>query len=100
MDGKTPAEAALQESFEEGGVVGKVRETPIGVYAFDKLFHDKEDLAIIAVAYPVKVKKLKSGFPEKGQRKRKWFSLKKAAKKVGDKQLARLIKSIDPASLK
>lgn len=100
MDGKTPAEAALQEAFEEGGVVGKVSDAPIGVFGYDKQFYkENTEIPVMAVIYPVKVKKLKSDYPEKSQRKRKWMSVKKAANKVDDKQLRKFLKHFDISDL-
>ncbi len=100
MDGKTPAEAALQEALEEGGVVGKALDMPLGVFGYDKIFAEKDtQTPVLAIVYPIKVKKLKTNYLEKSQRKRKWMSLSKASKKVSEKQLRAFLKNIDPASL-
>ena len=50
--------------------------------------------------YPIKAKKLSDKFPEAGQRRRKWFSRKKAAKLVSEPELAKMIASFDPRHVK
>jgi len=46
------------------------------------------------------VKSLESDFPERGQRRRKWFSAKKAAQRVQEPELARILKDFDPRALR
>ncbi|MFT6696235.1 MAG: hypothetical protein ACJAXU_001739, partial [Paracoccaceae bacterium] len=53
-----------------------------------------------AFIFPLEVKKLSKNFKEKGQRKIKWFSPKKAAMLVREPKLARIIRSFDPKDLK
>ena len=49
--------------------------------------------------FPIKVKSQKNNFPERGQRKLKWFSPKKAAQKVAEPELKALILGFDPRHL-
>jgi hypothetical protein len=42
------------------------------------------------------VKTILTDYPEKSERRRKWFSRKDAAKRVFEPDLARLLKSFDP----
>ncbi|MFC6588873.1 NUDIX hydrolase [Sulfitobacter pacificus] len=97
MEGKTPAAAAAQEAWEEAGVRGQVDETALGVYTYGKTTVVGE-LPCVVMLYPVLVKSLAKKFPESGQRRRKWVSRKKAAKKVAEEDLARLILNFDPRS--
>ena len=48
------------------------------------------------MVYPIKAKKLEAEYPEHDQRRRKWFSLKKAAKLVTEPELSHIIASFDP----
>ena len=96
MEGKTPAESAQQEAWEEAGVTGKARGGCIGVYSYAKILEDKDDLSCLVMLYPVQVKSLSKRYPERGQRRRVWMSRKKAAGRVAEPELARLIRDFDP----
>ncbi|WP_338055504.1 NUDIX hydrolase [Shimia biformata] len=100
MHGLTPAEAALQEAFEEGGVKGKAHDVCLGIYSYFKTFEDRRDLPCLVMVYPVKAKKLLTSFREAGQRRRKWFSPKKAAAKVREPELSQILRSFDPRHLR
>lgn len=95
MDGETPADAAATEAYEEAGLQGKMHTRPIGVFSYYKVLSEDE-LPCIAVIYPMKVKKILNRWPERGERRRKWFSRKRAAALVDDAELAAVIRSFDP----
>lgn len=95
IKGKSGAECALQEAFEEAGVQGTPAQDPIGVYAYDKVLSDGVQPCIVSV-YPVEVRDLRKDFPEKGQRERAWFNPKKAAGKVDEPELRTLLATFDP----
>ena len=96
MDGKTPAESAATEAWEEAGVEGKVSSSPLGLYSYSKINEGAVDLPCVAVIYAIKVKSLSKVYPEAGQRLRKWVSRKQAAKLVDEPELARILKDFDP----
>jgi 8-oxo-dGTP pyrophosphatase MutT (NUDIX family) len=96
MDGKTPAEAALQEAWEEAGVIGKVVSAPLGLYSYQKVQDHAHDFPCIAVVYAVKVKSLSKDFPEAGERRVKWVGRKKAAKLVDEPELSQILRDFDP----
>ena len=96
----TPANCALKEAYEEGGVQGKPSEQCIGVYNYSKIHGPTKGLPKVVLVFPVEVTKLKKSYPEMHQRNRKWFSLKKAARKVDEKQLSKILKSFDPTDLR
>jgi hypothetical protein len=52
------------------------------------------------MVYPVAVKSLQSEFPEAGERRRKWFSQKKAAQVLQEPELARIVRDFDPKMLR
>lgn len=95
MDGETPAGAAATEAFEEAGVVGKPSDVCLGIYSYTKSIPKGDNLPIVVAVFPFKVKRVLKNFPEAGQRKRKWFSLKKAAAVISEPELAPLIRSFD-----
>ena len=43
---------------------------------------------------------LAANYPEKGERRRRWMTLKRAAEKVNEPELARILKSFDPERLR
>ena len=100
MHGLTPAAAACQEAWEEAGVKGKAVDRCLGLYSYNKLLDEGGTLPCIALVYPVRVKALEGEFPERGQRQRKWFSPKKAAARVMEPELARILRDFDPRMLR
>jgi 8-oxo-dGTP pyrophosphatase MutT (NUDIX family) len=92
----TPGDLALREAWEEAGVKGKVSDAPIGLFSYMKSYDDKDALPCMATVYVVEVKSLDDDYPEVGQRKRKWFSRKKAAQMVSEPELARIIREFKP----
>ncbi|WP_306121105.1 NUDIX hydrolase [Roseovarius sp. MMSF_3359] len=98
MDNKTPSEAALTEAWEEAGVKGKALEATLGLYSYTRTISG-EEVPCVAMVYPVKVKSVEDDYPEAGQRDRKWLSPQKAAKRVSEPELARIIKDFDHRKL-
>lgn len=99
-DGMTPAQSAMEEAWEEAGVVGKATDICLGLFSYNKTFEESDDLPCVVMVYPVKVKSLSDKFPEKDQRQRKWVSRKKAASLVQEPELARIIRDFDPRHLR
>lgn len=98
-DRKTPAKAAMAEAWEEAGVEGKVRSVCLGIYSYNKELIAGPIVTCVVAVFPIQVKKLHAGYPERKQRKRKWFSLEKAASKVDEPELAALLSGFDPKLL-
>ncbi len=98
MNKKTPAEAAAIEAWEEAGLSGHVHNQCIGVYSYVKPL-SRDQVPVIAMVYPVHVQAIHTTWPEQTERKRKWFSLKKAASKVAEPELRDLILNFDPRHL-
>ena len=77
MSGKSLADAAAQEAFEEAGISGTVDPRPIGSFRHRKRsFFGDVDLEILV--HPLAVERELAEWPEKGQRTRRWFSMSKA----------------------
>ena len=94
MKGKNLRQAAEQEALEEAGVIGQISKNPIGVYHYLKRIEDGADIPCEVVLYPMRVTKLLRRWPERNERKRKWFSAKGAAKRVIEEDLKDLLVSI------
>lgn len=101
MEGITPADAAATEAFEEAGVEGKVTPVCIGLYSYTKHPRSGEaPMPCMVAVFPLKAKKTLKNYPEKGQRKRKWVSLKKAAKMAAEPELAQILRHFDPSAFR
>ncbi len=73
---------------------------PLGTYSYMKVLSNGDEVPCIGLLFPVRVRLLRAEYPEARERKRKWFSLKKAAKKVDEPELARMIRDFDPRQLR
>lgn len=94
MDGKKPWRAAEIEALEEAGAVGYISDTAIGHYHYDKRMEDGKKIPCRVTLYPMVVGKLKRRWKERKQRRRHWFSPKKAAKLVEEKELSELLREV------
>jgi 8-oxo-dGTP pyrophosphatase MutT (NUDIX family) len=99
VDGATPVEAAEREAWEEAGVTGKAKPVCVGVYSYVKDINSEDRLPCVVAVFPVKVKKQHADWPEKSERRRKWMSLKEAAKAVDEKELTAILSGFDPTVL-
>ena len=99
MADRTLAEAASQEAFEEAGVMGTVDPKPIGSFRHVKQKLVSGDFEVNIVVHPMWVDREFPKWPELGQRKRRWFSLKDAAKRVDSPELSDLIRQSAKRSL-
>ncbi len=99
IDGRTPAQAAATEAWEEAGARGTASPICIGIYSYTKGMEVDPDLPVMVAVYPFEVRALAAGWPEAGQRRRKWLSRRKAAGRVDEPELAALIETFDPARL-
>lgn len=94
MKGMTPSQAAAREAWEEAGVQGEAESVRLGSFTYDKTMAPKPPIACAVEVFPLRVKEMKSRFPERKQRRRKWFAAEKAARKVAEVGLRALILSL------
>lgn len=94
-----PDETALREAAEEAGVEGLLHPDCLGLYSYVKHPDLTGALPCMVTVYPVEVLRLAEDWPESGTRRRKWFSPRKAAAEVGEKELARLLRGFEPGRL-
>lgn len=93
MRGKSEAEAAAQEAWEEAGVkAANVGQTPIGRYGYDKITDQGLPVPVETLVYPVEVDSLAQRFPERDERTRKWVSPDVAAGLVDEPELQSLLR--------
>ncbi|WP_353055669.1 NUDIX hydrolase [Epibacterium ulvae] len=95
MDGKTCAQAALQEAWEEAGVVkAEADENPIGSFDYHKLRATGIEEPVTALIYAAKVQELSNDYPEVHQRKRQWMPADEAATLVHEPALQKLLRGL------
>ncbi|MDO6590139.1 NUDIX hydrolase [Loktanella sp. D2R18] len=98
MHKHTPAQSAATEAYEEAGIRGDAIDRCLGAYSYVKPLKSG-DAPIIVMVYPVRVRKELRKWPEHGQRKRKWLSPKKAAKKLQEPELKQIVATFKPKAL-
>ena len=98
INGMTPAETAAQEAWEEAGVVGRCMPGSLGQFSFLKQRADTGPVLCLVDVFSLPVRSLRASFPEKGERRLKWLSPKKAAQKVASPELADIMRCFGPYS--
>lgn len=94
MDGKSAAEAARIEAWQEAGVkTARVGRKPVGEFDYVKHHDDGLEQPCSARVYPLKVKEYVEDYPEAGQRKRQWVPLETAADLVEEDSLKELLRA-------
>lgn len=94
IPGKSPAESAAQEAFEEAGIVGTVDRDAIGFYSYEKRRRLRGPVPASVHLFRMTVAEERDDWPEKGQRERRWFAAAAAAEAVHEADLAQLIRLI------
>lgn len=92
IPGKSPAESAAQEAFEEAGIVGAVDPETIGLYSYEKRRRFRGAVPASVHLFRMNVAEEHDDWPEKGQRERRWFPAEEAAAAVHEPELAELIR--------
>ena len=87
--GLSPARSAAKEAWEEAGVRGVISRRMAGTYRYEKW----GGVCTVRV-YLLAVTETTRAWPEAHRRRRRWFSPQKAARRVGEPALERLILEI------
>jgi 8-oxo-dGTP pyrophosphatase MutT (NUDIX family) len=91
--GKTAGEAALNEAFEEAGVRGQISANPVGEYSYEK-WGGTCNVKI----FLLEVETVLDEWPEQNDRSREWMTIERAAERLREEELKRVVLSI-PGSL-
>ena len=94
MAGLGPSEAAAQEAWEEAGVEGKVDDTLLGHFTYIKIMPGQMSLHCAVDVFALRVDMLRANFPERKERRRKWFDALKAARKVAEPELRKILRHL------
>ena len=85
--GKTAAEIALQEAWEEAGLVGLLRPEPLGSYVYDK-----DGFVCHVIVFRLDVTDQRDNYPEAGMRQRLWLPVAQAVTRIEDVSLRDLLR--------
>lgn len=95
MHDLTPEVSAAREAWEEAGVEGRPDPHCLGLYSYDKgIGPERNPLPCVVAVYGLRVAQLADRFPERKQRRRKWFRPDEAARKVDEPELQALLASL------
>ena len=89
--GKSPRRSAAREAFEEAGVLGTVGRRPVGSFSYEKRLKNGGSVECKVRVFPLEVKRQRKEWPEKQERRVKWLSASKAAARVKDPVLSKII---------
>lgn len=99
MNGKTNAQAAAREAYEEAGVKGTISRKPIGRYRYQKLLADGTALPCFVDVYALRVEKELASWPEADDRERLWVTPDEAARVVFEPDLAAFLGSVSQSAI-
>jgi 8-oxo-dGTP pyrophosphatase MutT (NUDIX family) len=94
MDGHDAPASAAKEAWEEAGVTGAVNPAVIGLFGYDKVMAPKTFLPCMVSVFGLRVAELARRFPERKERRRKWFAVDVAARKVAEPELRALLRGV------
>lgn len=94
IKGESLARTAAIEAWEEAGVTGPVVPDSVGTFRYDKRLGTGLEEPCEAHVFVLSVEAVAQDYPEAGRRIRRWFSPEKAVQKVGDAELAALIRRV------
>jgi 8-oxo-dGTP pyrophosphatase MutT (NUDIX family) len=85
--------AAAREARQEGGVKGKIKPKAIGSYRYVKT-ELGEGAPVDVAVYLLSVRKESKRWPEKRERRRAWFDVLDAARRITEPELQLLIEAL------
>jgi 8-oxo-dGTP pyrophosphatase MutT (NUDIX family) len=94
--GLKPHESAAREAFEEAGLVGHIHAEAIGSFGYVKRLRLGLKVRCTVEVFPLHVDHQRRFWLEQGERETKWFSLTKAASRVSEPGLKRILLHFDP----
>jgi 8-oxo-dGTP pyrophosphatase MutT (NUDIX family) len=83
--------AAAREADEEAGVAGDISQDALGRFYYAKQLARGREWRCEVLVYPLEVKDVAGSWPEKKQRRRRWFAPMDAARLVAEPELAEMI---------
>jgi 8-oxo-dGTP pyrophosphatase MutT (NUDIX family) len=87
--GKAPGEIALQEAWEEAGLVGILHPHPVGTYLYEKLGNTYH-----VTVFVMDVTTVAEDWPERALRQRCWLEPKEVLAQITDDGLRRILRRV------
>ena len=94
IEGRTGAETATVEAYEEAGIEGVADGQPIGTFDYLKCDKRRPDRWCRVTVYPLEVKTELADWPERDARRLVWLGPEEAAGRADDAGLAVLIRAL------
>jgi 8-oxo-dGTP pyrophosphatase MutT (NUDIX family) len=91
VPGFSARESAAREAREEGGLVGRIGARPIGRYHYDKRQPDASTVHCAVEVFTLEVERQMRSWPERGERRTRWFTVAEAANAVDEPELRAII---------
>lgn len=98
MEGKTLPAAAATEAWEEAGVEGRMHETELGRYRYDKEQDRGYSVPVEVRVFLMDAEREQGSFPESSQRRRRWFAPQDAARLVAEPGLREILLALPKVS--
>ena len=92
--GKSPHRLAAREAFEEAGVTGAIGRRSVGSFSYEKRLKNGGLIECEVRVFPLQVKRQSKQWPEMQERRIKWLSASKAAEKVKEPMLGKIIRRL------
>ena len=92
--GLSPPDAAAREAHEEAGLVGRIGAQTLGRYHYDKGLADGSSVSCVVEVFALEVERQLPSWPERDERRRRWFALQEAAAAVQEQELQALIRRL------
>src|SRR5262245_11123259 len=89
---QTAGETALQEAWEEAGLVGTLQQEPLGSY-----WYEKTGTLCHVIVFVMHVTEVANDWPESNWRLRRWVSLAEALPHVREPGLRQLLRKLAAA---
>jgi 8-oxo-dGTP pyrophosphatase MutT (NUDIX family) len=94
VPGLSAQNSAAREAREEGGVLGRISEQAIGNFHYQKRLADGSAVTCAVEVFALEVDRQTQSWPERGERRRRWFALQEAADAVQEPELQALIRNL------
>lgn len=91
LTGAPNPHCAEREAYEEAGVLGVMERCSLGEFNYPRK-PGKRAAIVRVTAFLLRVERVLSEWPERGQRKRVWFPLETAVRLVANEELGALIR--------
>ena len=87
--GTTAGQIALQEAWEEAGLVGVLHSEPVGTYLYDKWGG-----TYFVTVFVMEVTNEAPLWPEQNVRQREWIGTAEALERLGDEGLREIVRAV------